>query len=238
MKMAWTKTSKILILTTLCACLVDAVSAKTNVTIGLLAPFTGSWPLAHRFASAVSIAIDHINNNATFLPGFHFIYKWQDTVCSEAGGVGSAVALLRSHVDVFIGPACSKSCVHGAFVAAFHKIPMISYGCSSTELSDPKLYPNFFRTKPFARGSKIATPQALGVIMDKFKWNHACIAEDIDTVFTPLVHQTASVFSKKNITVGRIERFYPETYDPLYVMGKLKPLCRSKARSKQWRNAV
>ncbi len=104
---------------------------------------------------------------------------------------------------------------------------MISYGCSTTELSDSTLYPNFFRTKPFARGSKITTPQALAAIMDHFKWKHACIVEDIDTVFTPLVHETALVFANNNITVGKIERFYPDSYDHFTVMQKIKPVCRS-----------
>ncbi len=202
---------------------------KTNVTIGLLAPFTGSWNRAPRFASAVSIAIDYVNMNTSILPGFHLQYKWQDSMCSESGGVGGAVTLLRYNIDVFIGPACSKACVHGGFVASSQNIPMISYGCSTTELSNSKLYPNFFRTKPFARGSKTTTPKALGFIMDNFKWKHACIAEDIDTVFTPLVHETALVFSKKNITVGKIERFYPDSYDPMIIMSKLKPVCRGKS---------
>lgn len=201
---------------------------KTKITVGLLAPFTGSWPKAPQFASAVGIAVDFINNNSSLLPDYHFDFKYHDTICSEAGGVGGAVNLLRSKVNAFIGPACSKSCVHAGFVASSSKIPMISYGCSTTSLSDPKLYPNFFRTKPFARGSKIATPQALAKIMENFKWKHGCFAEDIDSVFTPLARETASVFAKKNIVIGKIERFYASNYDWHAVMKSLKPHCRSK----------
>ena len=205
-----------------------SIGNKTKITVGLLAPFTGSWDRAPRFASAVGIAVDFINYNTSLLPHYHLQFVHRDTVCSEAGGVGAAVNLLQKQVNIYIGPACSKSCVHAGFVAAAKKIPMISYGCSTTTLSNPKLYPNFFRTKPFARGSKISTPQAVGVIMDNFKWKHGCLAEDIDPVFTPLARETMAVFAKKNITIGKIERFYPNTYDELQLMNKLKPVCRSR----------
>eukprot|EP00794_Sanderia_malayensis_P009713 gene9713-10700_t len=199
---------------------------KNNITIGLLAPFTGSWDRAPRFASAVSIAIDHVNNDTTLLSNFHLQFAYRDTSCSESGGVGGAVKLLGNNVNVYIGPACSRSCVHGALVAAAYDIPMISYGCSSTEMSNTKLYPNFFRTKPFARGSKTTTPQALGAILNNFNWKYACIAEGIDSVFTPLVYETVLHFANVNVTVGRIERFYATSYDPFLVMSKFKPICR------------
>eukprot|EP00795_Rhopilema_esculentum_P006238 gene6238-11649_t len=35
-----------------------------------------------------------------------------------------------------------------------------------------------------------------------------------------------AVFAKKNITIGKIERFYPDTYDEMELMNKLKPVCR------------
>ncbi len=100
-----------------------SLQSKTNITVGLLAPFTGSWDRAPRFASAVSIAIDYINLNTSILPGYQLQYKWHDSGCSQSGGVGGAITLLREHVNVFIGPACSRSCVHGGYVAASQKSP-------------------------------------------------------------------------------------------------------------------
>ena len=214
------------------ACLVTSFYpslSKTKVTVGLLAPFTGSWDRAPRFASAVSIAVDYINNNTTLLPYQALDFLFHDTVCSESGGVAAAVNLMRQNVSVFVGPACSKSCVHSGFVASAYNIPMVSYGCSTTTLSNTGLYPNFFRTKPFARGSKGSTSLALAALMDHFKWKHACLAEDIDSVFTPLTKEIASLFARRNITIDRIERFYADNYNGQDVMNKLKPFCRSKS---------
>ena len=215
-------------------CLVTSLGpclSKTKVNIGLLAPFTGSWDRAPRFASAISIAVDYINNNTTLLQNHTLGFLFHDTVCSESGAVGASVNLLRQNVSVFIGPACSKSCVHAGFVAAAYNIPMVSYGCSTTTLSNTELYPNFFRTKPFARGSKKSTSLALASIMDNFGWKHGCLAEDIDSVFTPLAKEIATLFAKRSIKIGRIERFYQDNYNAMEVMRKLRPFCRSKLLS-------
>ena len=202
--------------------------SKTKVIVGLLAPFTGSWNRAPRFASAVSIAVDYINKNTTLLPYHTLDFVFHDTVCSESGGIAAAVNLMRHNVSVFIGPACSKACIHSGFVAAAYSIPMVSYGCSTTTLSNTALYPNFFRTKPFARGSKGPTSLALAAVMNNFNWRHCCLAEDIDTVFTPLTKEIASLFVKRNIIIDRIERFYGDNYNEMEIMRKLKPHCRSK----------
>ena len=213
------------------ACLVTSFypsTSKTKITVGLLAPFTGSWDRAPRFASAVSIAVDYVNQNTTLLPENTLDFLFHDTVCSESGGVAATVNLMRQNVNVFIGPACSRSCIHSGIVAASYNIPMVSYGCSTTTLSNTRLYPNFFRTKPFARGSKESTSLALAALMDSFSWKHGCLAEDIDSVFTPLTKEIASVFAKRNISIDRIERFYEENYNEIDVMSKLKQFCRSK----------
>lgn len=200
--------------------------SKAKITVGLLAPFTGSWDRAPRFASAVAIAVDYINKNTTLLQSHDLDYFVHDTACSESGGVAAAVNLMQRNVSVFIGPACSKSCQNAGFVAAAYNIPMVSYGCSTTTLSNTKLYPNLFRTKPFARGSKRSTSLAIASIMDDFNWKYCCFAEDIDSVFTPLAEEIASVFTKRSIKIGRIERFYQENYDAMDVMRKLRPFCR------------
>lgn len=202
--------------------------SKAKITVGLLAPFTGSWDRAPRFASAVAIAVDYINKNTTLLQSHDLDYFVHDTACSESGGVAAAVNLMQRNVSVFIGPACSKSCQNAGFVAAAYNIPMVSYGCSTTTLSNTKLYPNLFRTKPFARGSKRSTSLAIASIMDDFNWKYCCFAEDIDSVFTPLAEEIASVFTKRSIKIGRIERFYQENYDAMDVMRKLRPFCRGR----------
>ena len=49
-------------------------------------------------------------------------------------------------LDAIIGPSCSKSCLTVALIADAWLIPVISYGCYSDALSDPKQYPNFARS--------------------------------------------------------------------------------------------
>ena len=46
-------------------------------------------------------------------------------------------------LDAIIGPLCSTACQPVALLAAAWNMPVISYGCSSTALSDTEQYPTF-----------------------------------------------------------------------------------------------
>ena len=238
----WFHLEHLYLLTTLLIVFVvpaSPASNNTNITVGFMAPWTGSWPEAPRFASAISIAVDDINANSTILKDYNLKWKFLDERCSGEGGAGATADLIyTSNVDIFIGPACSAACLTAGLVAAYFKKPMISYGCSSMDLSDNKKYPDFFRTKPFARGSKTVTPKGIVGTLNRFKWKYACIAEEIDEVFTPLTMETSKVFSEANFTIGAQERFYLDTLDAAAVLRKLKPICRSKFTLRSIKNLL
>lgn len=89
------------------------------------------------------------------------------TGCSELLSVGGAAKLLNTYkARAIIGPVCSDGCIPAGLVANYENSPIISYGCSSSSLSDPINYPTFARTKPYAR----TTPEYLGKTRISFQF--------------------------------------------------------------------
>ena len=86
--------------------------------------------------------------------------------CSELLSIGGAAKLLNTDkASAIIGPVCSEGCIPAGLVANYENSPIISYGCSSSSLSDPEKYPTFARTKPYAR----TAPEYLGMIYCYFR---------------------------------------------------------------------
>ena len=96
--------------------------------------------------------------------GYNFKFVFESSGpkgCSELLSVGGAAKLLNTHkARAIIGPVCSDGCIPAGLVANYENSPIISYGCSSSSLSDPYKYPTFARTKPYAR----TAPEYLGKI--------------------------------------------------------------------------
>lgn len=134
-------------------------------------------------------------------------------------------------VDVFIGPSCSSACLSGGKVSTYKKIPMISYSCSSIELSNKEIYPYFARTKPYARGSKEWTPKFFVGIMKFNKWKKACLVERQSDIYIPLAAATREYFLKNDIEILHRVVYFSEdtTFDGFGdIIGKIKNKCRSK----------
>lgn len=78
---------------------------------------------------------------------------------------------------------------------------MISYSCSSVELSNRLFYPTFARTQPFSRTYSRETPDILLQSMRVYNWARAAIISTEDLVWTPIAISMTELFQKNNISV-------------------------------------
>jgi ABC-type branched-chain amino acid transport systems, periplasmic component len=72
--------------------------------------------------------------------------------CDDVLSVGGAAKLINLHkVRALIGPQCSSGCIAAGLISNYENVPMVSFGCSASGLSNLSHYPTFARTKPYAR---------------------------------------------------------------------------------------
>lgn len=105
----------------------------------------------------------------------------RDDYCEPMRGMQVAVEMWGAvnDLDAMIGPGCSVVCQPLALLAAAWKIPIISWGASSPDLSDKNIYPTFFRLEaPFS-----ARAPVFDSIADMFGWKKIGILVTIMDVY-------------------------------------------------------
>lgn len=107
-------------------------SEAGSITVGVLLPFnisanasSASVLSANKYASAVPLAVERVNNESSLLPTHQITFVWNDTQCDEEISVKAMLHQLERGVQAFIGPGCS--CETQAKLAAAANIPMVSY---------------------------------------------------------------------------------------------------------------
>ncbi|XP_065672659.1 atrial natriuretic peptide receptor 1 isoform X4 [Hydra vulgaris] len=171
-----------------------------NLTIGLFLPWTGSWAVGNKFAGAATVAINDINNNTNVLKNYKLYIAWKDCMCNAIQSVGKTADFQteefngKKGVDVYIGPYCSDGCTPSGLLAAYFKKPMISYSCTSQDLSEKKLYPTFARTVMEARSSPITFYEKFALLMSEFRWKR----------ITLIVSQKAAWVSLKQVVYEKL----------------------------------
>ncbi|XP_066919566.1 atrial natriuretic peptide receptor 2-like isoform X4 [Clytia hemisphaerica] len=189
----------------------STVLNRTIVTLGVFVPWTGSWPVGKKLASAATVAIDDINNDTTLMKNEHLQFIWKDDKCDGEQTVGKTAELYytyenqgRKGVDAYIGPYCSEGCVSGGLLAAFLEKPMISYSCSKDTLSNKTIYPTFARTKTFVRSYPKILSRKLVALMKKHGWSLITLVVSTESgwhtfaqgVFTELMQHNIQVADK------------------------------------------
>ena len=153
-----------------------------KIVLGTLFPWGGWFACGeHGCAGAVITAIDEINNNTELFPTMHTQGHYLDFVYGDSNcDPKDALPLIPEmffgkfgypKVDAYIGPACSVNCEPGGLMAAEWKMPMVSFICTSTKLSDKELYPTFARTA----APSYTTAPFFREIMREFGYDRAAI---------------------------------------------------------------
>ena len=208
-----------------------SLSYTRDIKMGVFLPFTGGWPVGHKMASAILIARDKVNNDPYWLQGHNLTFVLKDSRCEATTSLATLVdyyTIENPKVDVYIGPGCSVACVPGAYIAAHWNIPMVSWGCTATVLSDKTQYPYFVRTA----GTYTGLGYLLRAILENYKWDRMAIMSSTEIFFSEVAN-TAKVTLERDgkYSVPFFGSFAPGTTD----LFKLKSMVRSmatKARGK------
>ncbi|XP_035692505.1 gamma-aminobutyric acid type B receptor subunit 1-like [Branchiostoma floridae] len=186
----------------------EAVESKKNLTVVVLVPWTGPWPIGKRMAPAAAVAIDDINNNDAILPDYHIDFVWRDTGCSAREGTDVTMELydeLRADLRAIIGPGCDAVCGPIGVLAASWNVPVVSWGCASSHLSNKDEYPTFARTVgPFTKTGALFVS-----LLKHFGWSRAAILASTQQVWQTTSHAIKLALEDDGITVAFFQSFDP-----------------------------
>ncbi len=141
---------------------IDLCQSKVFV-LDIMFPWKGFWGVGSHSAGAATVALDNVKSDRMTFPAIHngnhsFNLTWHDTECSRRLGLPLLVEGYLRQVDAFIGPICSIICEPGGHLVTKWNIPMVSFGSTSSLMSDNKLYPTFARSSaPIAMGAPFFT---------------------------------------------------------------------------------
>ena len=176
-------------------------AVSEHIHLGVMLPISrdGFSELGRALELAIAPAIQQVYNHSRLSRQWNITYTVKDSACHKTAAVGRTYELHTA--DAFIGPACSDSCLSAGLLASYWNKPMISYSCSSVELSKRFFYPTFARTQPFSRTYSHETPDILLQSMRVYNWTRAAIISTEDLVWTPIAISMTETFQRNNISV-------------------------------------
>ncbi|KPM02166.1 Guanylate cyclase-like protein 2 [Sarcoptes scabiei] len=128
----------------------ETVNQKLPIIIGYLTNFYGRHSSNRQglvISGAISYAIDQINNeHSDWLNGRELKLLYNDTSAISINGTSAVIWQWLSGAVAFFGP--EDTCEVEATIAGALNLPMISYKCASSIVSNKDLYPTFARTHP------------------------------------------------------------------------------------------
>ncbi|KAG2631167.1 hypothetical protein PVAP13_2NG004900 [Panicum virgatum] len=127
----------------MCSALAVALPARPpSVTIGAL--FTFDSVIGSSAATAIRLAVDDINRDATLLRGTNLSVLLQDTKCSGFVGTIQALELMEKQVVAVVGPQSSGIAHVISHVVSQLRVPLVSFAATDPALTSAQ-YPFFVR---------------------------------------------------------------------------------------------
>ncbi|KAG2639373.1 hypothetical protein PVAP13_2KG015600 [Panicum virgatum] len=127
----------------MCSALAIALPARPpSVTIGAL--FTFDSVIGSSAATAIRLAVDDINRDATLLRGTNLSVLMQDTKCSGFVGTIQALELMEKQVVAVVGPQSSGIAHVVSHVVSQLRVPLVSFAATDPALASAQ-YPFFVR---------------------------------------------------------------------------------------------
>ncbi|XP_071106522.1 speract receptor-like [Haliotis cracherodii] len=188
------------------------VDAKNIIKIGYV---TGSEPPqkplvlykrpGHLISGALTYAIEEVNNDSSILPNYTLDYVIAETHGEEQQSIKETVLLRERNISVYLGP--QETCVHEGRIAAAFNLPMISYFCAQTEVSNKQLYPTFARTKP----TDFQISKSLVSILKLFNWKKVTFLHSDKTSYVDTADTICKLLKEYDINVT-FRRGYTSPY--------------------------
>ena len=178
------------------------------IRLGVPIPWSGgNWDAGPRFASGITIAVEKINRDPTLLAGYNVSFIWGDSKCDEKASLGLMTDMLKDEqfpVNALIGPACSDGCKSGSFLSDHLNVPMVSYGCAASFLSETKRYPNFARTV----GVYSKSGHIFVELMKHHGWDRLAILTPTSGIWSSIMHGVRRDIEKaKTLQVSYFQNF-------------------------------
>ncbi|CAB4028482.1 gamma-aminobutyric acid type B receptor subunit 2-like, partial [Paramuricea clavata] len=119
------------------------------------------------------LALDHINNDSSILPGYTLDMVTGDSKCDPKVSFNSLVTLLAQPPNILAvyGAACSDATQTLAGMTAFANVAQISHTSTSLSLSDAAHYPSLYRAIP----TDFPAIQASIALLKMLKWSRVAI---------------------------------------------------------------
>ncbi|XP_071130761.1 guanylate cyclase 32E-like [Mytilus edulis] len=147
-------------------------------------------------SGALTFALDEINSDSTLLPNTDLVFTSAETYGSEKESIRQTVELLKHNISVYIGP--QETCIHEGRIASAFNLPMVSYYCSESDVSNKIQYPTFVRTKP--TDSQIS--QSVVSILKTFNWKKITFIHSNDKEYKHTAETIYQLLLQHNLTVS------------------------------------
>lgn len=189
----------------------DFASAE-NYTVGYLTNIHGRRNAIKeglKISGAISYAIEKINNDTSILMGHKLQFIFNDTMGDPLIGTRSTVEQWNKGAIAIFGP--EDSCEIEAAVASALNVPMLSYKCADSKVSDKEFYKTFARTYPSNKG----VVRSILVLLKAFNWNKfSIIAENAEPYEIVARNLKTQALKNPNFTVNHkgIKFFTPNTF--------------------------
>ncbi|XP_033122630.1 atrial natriuretic peptide receptor 1-like [Anneissia japonica] len=188
---------------------VGSYGVTSDIVLSVMLPYTGRWPIGSHIATAAAIAVDDIQGNSSLLPNRSIAVILNDTKCEAVVALPKVINLLSNEVvnglHGFIGGGCNSVCEPIGLLAAAFNLPMISWGCTSTSLSDKLEYPTFVRTVgPYYK----VTPMILEMF-SRFNWSRAAILYSSEEAWQLTSLKVRNIMQDAGIFISQYYSFEP-----------------------------
>ncbi len=163
------------------ASMVIPFEEKNNtLTLGLFVPWEQGFIIGPYLGSAVVLGIQAIENQQ-LLPDYQVEWIHIDDHCEPRHGMAMAVELYSKvqSLNGIIGSACSVVCQPVSLLAASWAIPVVSWQCASSSLSNKEIYPTFSRVET----TWMMLPPIINALTDMFNWNKMAVISTFQDVF-------------------------------------------------------
>ena len=132
-------------------------------------------------------------------------FLWNDSMCLAAEGLNQAVEFKIPGVDAIIGDGCDIICEPAAILAASWNLPMISWGCESSKLSEKSIYPTFARTV----GSFSKMGGLFMSVLGYFQWKSIGIIASTESIWQLAMSGLMKVFVQNDIEIRYLHTLNP-----------------------------
>ncbi|KAG9510284.1 Receptor-type guanylate cyclase Gyc76C, partial [Fragariocoptes setiger] len=156
-------------------------------------------------SGAISYAISKINSNKTILNGRKVQLICNDTEGHTRLGTASILDQWRQGAIAFFGP--EDSCQVEATVASALNLPMISYKCADSKVSNKDFYRTFLRTHP----PDTQIVRSVIALLLNYKWNKFSIISESGPQYQTVARSLIERARSSNLTINsesNFENFY------------------------------